>query len=125
MSSRKLVDYLNTATARKTQAPWCLRESAWLLPPAYPWDQRIGSPAHRSRLHVGSEKGCWRPLALRPSAARQIRPGPRPLSPISPPCTHLTLAYSPTLLEKEFSEKRIAPVQHYERLSPDLAHYSY
>src|SRR5918993_3720924 len=104
MSSRKLVDYLNTATARKTQAPWCLRESAWLLPPAnpapaHPWDRQPGSPAHRSRAHVVSAMRCRRPLALRPSAVRQIRPGPRPLSPTSPPCTHLTLVYSPILLE--------------------------
>src|SRR5215203_765389 len=117
MSSRRLVDYFNTATARKTQAPWCLRGPAWLPPPAnpapaHPWDQRTGSPAHRSRVRVGSAKGCRRPLAHRPSAARQIRPGPRPLSPTSPPCTHLTLAYSSTLIETEFSEMRIAPVQH-------------
>src|SRR5919112_340466 len=117
MSSRKLVGYLNTATARTTQAPWCLRGPAWLLPTtklalARPWDRQTGSPVHRSLLRVGSAKGCRRPLAHRPSAARQFRPGPRPLSPISPPCTHLTLAYSPTLLEKESSEMRIARVQH-------------
>src|SRR5215218_7382554 len=104
MSSRKLVGYLNIATARTTQAPWCLRGSAWLFPPANPaparpWDRQPGSPAHRSRLHVGSAMGYRRPLAHPPSTARRIRPGPRPLLPTSPPCTHLTLAYSPKLVE--------------------------
>ena len=50
--------------------------------------------------------GCRRPLAHRPSAARQFRSGPRPLSPTSPPCTHLTLGYSPKLVEK-LSEKSL------------------
>src|SRR5215218_7548254 len=109
MSSRKSVGSRSTATARTTRAPWCLLGSAWLLPPtnpalARPWDRRTRSPVHRSRPHVGSAKGCRRPLAHRPSAARQIRPGPRPLSPNSPPCTHLTLGYSPELVEDAFSE---------------------
>src|SRR5688500_7652876 len=129
MSSRKSVGSRSTATARTTRAPWSLRGSAWLLPPtnpalARPWDRQRGSPAHRSQVHVGSAMVCQRPLAHRPSAAQQIRLGLRPLSPTSPPCTHLTLGYSLTLLEKEFSEMSIAPVQHYERLSPDLAHIS-
>src|SRR5918998_6585570 len=103
------VGYRSTATARTTQALWCLREPAWLLPPtnpalARPWDRQPGSPAHRSRMHVGSATGYRRPLAHRPSAARQFRSGPRPLSPTSPPCTHLTLGYSPKLVEKLLGE---------------------
>jgi hypothetical protein len=90
---------------RMTQAPWCLRGPAWLLPTtkpalARPWDRQPGSPAHRSRLHVGSAMGCRRPVAHHPSAARQIRPGLQPLSPTSPPCSHLTPDYSPKLVEK-------------------------
>ena len=101
-------DLRQSATARKTQALWCLRGSAWLLPPtklapARPWDRRTGSPVHRSRLHVGSAKGCRHPLAHRPSTARQIRPGPRPRHPLQP-CTHLTPGYSPKLVEDAFSE---------------------
>src|SRR5918997_891281 len=107
---------------RLPQHPWCLRESAWLLPPAdpapaHPWDRQPGSPAHRSRAHVVSAMGCRRPLAHRPSAARRIRPGPQPPSPTSPPCTHLTLAYSPTLVKRRvlrspYPAACIAPLQH-------------
>jgi hypothetical protein len=90
--------FAESAMVRTTQAPWCLGVSAWLLPPtkrapARPWDRQTGSPGRRSRVRVGSAKGCRRPLAHRPSAARQIRPGPPPLSPTSPPCTHLTSGY--------------------------------
>src|SRR5918998_6703652 len=103
------VGYRSTATARTSQALWCLRGPAWLLPPtnpalARPWDRQTGSPAHRSLLHVGSAMGCRRPLVHRPSAARQFRSGPRPLSPTYPPCTHLTLGYSPKLVENDLSE---------------------
>src|SRR5215217_4089787 len=108
-NSRKSVGYRSTATARTTQAPWCLQGPAWLLPPtnpalARPWDRQTGSPAHRSQLHVGSAMGCRRPLAHRPSAARQIRPGPPPLSPNCPPCAHLTLGYASKLVNIEFSD---------------------
>src|ERR671911_352151 len=106
---RKSVGYRSTATAHTTRAPWCLRGPAWLLPQtnpalARPWDRQTGSPAHRSRMHVGSAMGCQRPLAHRPSAARRFRSRPQPLSPTSPPCTHLTLGYSPKLVENEFSD---------------------
>src|ERR687898_2017298 len=101
---RKSVGYRSTATAHTTRAPWCLRGPAWLLPQtnpalARPWDRQTGSLEHRNRMHVGSAMGYRSPLAHRPSAARQFRSGPRPLSPTSPPCTHPTLGYSPKLVE--------------------------
>src|SRR5918997_210163 len=100
----------STATVRTTRVPWCLRGPAWLLPPtnsapARPLDPQTGSQGHRIRARVGSATGCRRPAAHRPSAARQIRPGPRPLSPNSLPYTHLTLAYLMKLVEGAFSRK--------------------
>src|SRR5829696_5000093 len=104
--------------ARRIEPPSCLGGPAWLPPPtnpalARPWDRQTGSLAHRSQAPVGSAMGCRRPLAHRPLAARQIRPGLRPLSPNSLPCTHLTLGYSLKLVEK-LSEKSLT------RLRPSL-----
>src|SRR3712207_1820838 len=62
------------------------------------------SYAKRNETHGKGHDYAQRPLAYRPSAARQIRLGPRPLSPTSPTCTHLTLGYSPPLVEEVFLE---------------------
>ena len=56
-------------------------------------------PLEVLRASVQSAMGCRRPLAHLPSAARQIRPEPRLLSPTSPPCAYLTLGNSPKLVE--------------------------
>jgi hypothetical protein len=123
-SSRRLVGYRSNATVRTIRVLWCLRGPAWLLPPtkpaqARPWDRQPGSPAHRSRAHVGSAMGCRHPLAHRPSAARRIRPGPRQLSPNSPPCRHLTLGYSPTLVEEGITREFVCRIP-YPRRPYDL-----
>src|SRR5215213_4062755 len=117
------VGYRGTATARMTRAPWCLPGAAWLLlitnpAPTRPWDRQRGSLGHRSRVRVGSATGRPRPSASLPSAARKSRSGPRPLSPTSPPCTHLTLDYSPECLQirnlgHPLPLSRTSPVQHH------------
>src|SRR5918995_4457302 len=69
---------------------------------------RLNISTRRWRVHEPFEG--VRPLAHRPSAARQIRPQPRPLSYNSPPCSHLTLGYPPPLERCKFSGARLIPL---------------
>src|SRR5215208_8077025 len=66
-----------------------------------PADRKSGASKPRARWISDGMPASFRRL---PSGARRFRPGPRPLSPNSPPCTHLTPGYSPKLVDIEFSD---------------------